>query len=102
MVREGSTHHGFPHQHFADYTKALPYKWFVTYDDSVIVRQLFKGNTYFGEPCLFRPFTIPGGYTMAGKTAEDALAGEELFIANYDIDNVNSIGLDDDDSDFDF
>jgi hypothetical protein len=31
------------------------------------------------------PFTIPGGYTMAGKTAEDALAGEELFLANYNI-----------------
>ena len=40
---------------------------------------------------------------MAGKTAEDALAGEELFIANYDIDSVNLIGTsDDDDSDFDF
>jgi DNA adenine methylase len=97
----GSTHHGFPHQYFADYTKALPYKWFVTYDDSVIVRKLFAGNTYSGEPCLFRPFkTI---YTMAGKTAEDALAGEELFIANYDIDSVNLTGTsDDDDSDFDF
>ncbi len=99
----GSKHHGFPHQHFADYTKALPYKWFVTYDDSVIVRKLFAGNTYFNEPCLFRPFTIPGGYTMAGKTAEDALAGEELFIANYDIDNVNCIGgSDDEDEDFNF
>jgi hypothetical protein len=24
-------------------------------------------------------------YTMAGQTAEDALAGEELYLANYDI-----------------
>ena len=95
----GNTHHGFPHQHFADFTKSMPYKWFVTYDDSVIVRKLFSGNTYFGEPCLFRPFTIPGGYTMAGKTAEDALAGEELFIANYDIDGINAVGEDDE---FDF
>lgn len=95
----GSTHHGFPHQHFADYTKALPYKWFVTYDDSVIVRKLFSGKTYFDKDCLFRPFTIPGGYTMAGKTAEDALAGEELFIANYDIDDVNALG---DCEEFDF
>lgn len=86
----GSTHKGFPHQHFADFTKELPYKWFVTYDDSVIVRKLFQGNTHFNEPCMFTPFTIPGGYTMAGKTAEDALAGEELFISNYNIYEVNS------------
>ena len=87
----GSTHKGFPHQHFADFTKAMKCKWFVTYDDSVIVRKLFAGNTYFGTPCYFVPFTIPGGYTMAGKTAEDALAGEELFISNYDINNVNNV-----------
>jgi len=85
----GSTHKGFPHQHFADFTKAMKCKWFVTYDDSVIVRKLFAGNTYFGTPCYFVPFTIPGGYTLAGKTAEDALAGEELFISNYDINTVN-------------
>lgn len=85
----GSTHKGFPHQHFADFTKDMKCKWFVTYDDSVIVRKLFSGNTYFGTPCYFVPFTIPGGYTMAGKTAEDALAGEELFIANYDITNTS-------------
>jgi hypothetical protein len=60
-------------------------KWFVTYDDSVIVRKLFAGNTYFGTPCYFKPFTIPGGYTMAQVNDEDALAGEELFITNYPI-----------------
>lgn len=82
----GNTHKGFPHQEFADTTKALPCKWFVTYDDSVIVRKLFAGKTAKGTECYFKPFTIPGGYTMAGKTAEDALAGEELFITNYDLD----------------
>lgn len=96
----GSTHKGFPHQHFADFTKAMHCKWFVTYDDSVIVRKLFAGNTYFGKPCLFRPFTIPGGYTMSGNNKEDALAGEELFIANYDIDTVNIIGGDTDEFNF--
>lgn len=96
----GSTHKGFPHQHFADFTKAMHCKWFVTYDDSVIVRKLFAGNTYFGKPCLFRPFTIPGGYTMSGNNKEDSLAGEELFIANYDIDTVNIVG--DDTGEFNF
>lgn len=91
----GSTHHGFPHQHFADFTKAMNCKWFVTYDDSVAVRQLFSGLTAQGKPCCLKPFTIPGGYTMAGKTAEDALAGEELFIANYDLDGEDELGTDD-------
>lgn len=98
----GSTHKGFPHQHFADFTKDMHCKWFVTYDDSVIVRKLFAGNTYFGKSVVFRPFTIPGGYTMAGKTAEDALAGEELFIANYDLDNINSVGGSAEDDEYNF
>lgn len=83
----GSTHKGFPHQHFAEYTMSMPCKWFITYDDSVIVRKLFKGKAaYNNKKVKFVPFTIPGGYTMAGKTAEDALAGEELFILNYEAD----------------
>ena len=85
----GSTHHGFQHEKFAEITKSMPCKWFVTYDDSVAVRNLFKGNTYFGTPCYFMPFTIPGGYTMAGKVREDALAGEELFISNIPFENVS-------------
>ena len=88
--KNGDMHKGFPHEHFAEFTKAMKCKWFVTYDDSVIVRKLFSGNTYFGNPCYFKPFRIPGGYTMAERNAEDALAGEELFISNYDMDSINS------------
>lgn len=91
----GNTHKGFPHEHFAEFTKQMKCKWFMTYDDSVIVRKLFQGNTALGTPCYLMPFTIPGGYTMAGKTAEDALAGEELFISNYDINEINEADLDD-------
>ena len=86
----GSTHKGFPHQHFADFTKEMPCKWFVTYDDSVIVRKLFQGKTALSPRVYMQPFTIPGGYTMAGKTAEDALAGEELFLANYNIESASA------------
>lgn len=93
--RNGDMHKGFPHEHFAEFTKQMKCKWFMTYDDSVIVRKLFQGSTAIGDRCYIMPFTIPGGYTMAGKTAEDALAGEELFISNYDINNINNIGLDD-------
>lgn len=90
----GNTHHGFPHEHFAEYTKSMKCNWFMTYDDSVIVRKLFAGNTDDGRQIYIKSFRIPGGYTMAGKTAEDALAGEEAFIANYDI--IKADMLDDD------
>jgi hypothetical protein len=90
--RGGDTHHGFPHDTFAEITRNTNCKWFVTYDDSVKVRQMFRGKAVYNErfpdrpgKCYILPFTIPGGYTLAGKTSEDALAGEELFIANYDI-----------------
>lgn len=85
--RHGDTHRGFPHEKFAGCTKALPCKWFVTYDDSVKVRQMFDG-------CYIKPFTIPGGYVMAMKNSEDALAGEEVFITNYELDKDNDSLMD--------
>lgn len=91
--RNGDTHRGFPHDKFAEVTKNTPCKWFITYDDSVKVRRMFRGKTALGDKCYIVPFTIPGGYTMAGKTAEDALAGEEVFIANYDIKGMNKLDI---------
>lgn len=93
--RGGDTHRGFPHDKFAEVTKSMPCKWFVTYDDSVKVRRMFRGKTALGDKCYIMPFTIPGGYTMAGKTAEDALAGEEVFIANYDLKGMNKLSMTD-------
>lgn len=91
--RNGDTHRGFPHDHFAEYTKSMTCKWFITYDDSVKVRRMFRGKTAIGDKCYFVPFKIPGGYTMAGKTAENALDGEELFIANYDIKSSDKLDI---------
>lgn len=90
--RNGDTHKGFPHEKFAQVTKESPAKWFVTYDDSIFVRKMFMGQTPTGKDIVITPFTIPGGYTMAQKNAEDALAGEEVFISNYDIKTVNEDG----------
>lgn len=83
--KNGSTHHGFPHEHFAEFTKEMKCKWFMTYDDSVIVRKLFAGKTAISDKVYMEPYKTK--YTMAGQVAEDALAGEELFLANYDISN---------------
>lgn len=76
--RNGDTHHGFPHKEFASFTKDLNCKWFVTYDDSPFVRKMFRG-------CNIVPFQFD--YTLAGNKSEDALAGEELLIANYTIES---------------
>jgi site-specific DNA-adenine methylase len=83
----GSTHRGFPHQHFAEFTKQMKCKWFMTYDDSVTVRKLFQGKTITGDLIYMKPYVTK--YTMAGKTAEDALAGEELFISNVPLDKTD-------------
>lgn len=72
--KKGSTHKGFPHQELADMCKGLDCKWLMTIDDSIAARKLYDG-------CIIEKFYIP--YTMAGKKAEDALAGEELIISNY-------------------
>lgn len=74
--KKGSTHKGFPHQELADLCKQLPCKWLMTLDDSIKARKLYDG-------CTIERFFIQ--YTMALKSAEDALAGEELLIGNYQI-----------------
>ncbi len=84
--RKGDTHKGFDHQFLARLCREAKFKWLMTYDDSPRVRRLYNG-------LYLKEFQIP--YTMAGKTAEDALAGEELFIANYDIceeDSFDTLG----------
>lgn len=73
--KNGDTHTGFPHQKLADMLREAKFRWLMTYDDSIEVRRLYQQWATLEE---FR-FT----YTMGGKTAEDALAGEELFISNY-------------------
>lgn len=85
----GNTHHGFPHEHFAEFTKQMRCKWFMTYDDSVVVRKLFQGKTILGEDVYIKPYKTT--YTMAERCAEDALSGEELFLSNYDINTINDV-----------
>ena len=43
--KNGNTHHGFPHEKFAEETRSKNCKWFVTYDDSTFVRRMFNGRT---------------------------------------------------------
>lgn len=89
--KNGEMHLGFPHQLFVDECKKSPYKFLVTYDDSTQVRRMFRG-------LVLKPFRLT--YTMAGKTSSDALAGEELFIANFNLDGDKITGGSDYDDGF--
>jgi len=71
-----STHNNFPHEKLRDLLLATKSKWLMTYDDSIAVRKW-----YDSEGIDISEFHLT--YTMAGKTAMDALAGEELLISNY-------------------
>lgn len=84
--RNGDTHKGFPHNEFAELCKSTDTKWLITYDDSIAVRKLFRK-----KGIVIKPFTLV--YTMAGGASEDALAGEEVFIANYDIKDKNNYDI---------
>lgn len=88
--KDGEMHKGFPHQFFIEECLRTDYKYLITYDDSVYIRRAFKKR-------YLKPFKLT--YTMAGQTSNDALAGEEIFIANYDMDKMLGI-LDDSDDDF--
>jgi len=79
----GSTHKGFPHQELADLCKSYgtedeAAKWLMTIDDSIKARILYRGM-------FFKEFHIE--YTMAMRASENALAGEELLITNYDLED---------------
>ena len=71
-----STHNNFPHEKLVDLLLSTKSKWLMTYDDSIAVRKWYKA-----DGIDINPFHLT--YTMAGNTAMDALAGEELLISNY-------------------
>jgi len=72
----GSMHAGFNHEDFLRVCKGIKGKFLITYDDSLQVRRLFKESGFYIEPYSMT-------YTIAVKSVETALAGEELFISNY-------------------
>ena len=83
--KDGSTHKGFPHKKLADLCDTIECKWLMTYDDSIFIRQLY--NKHNIVPLVLR-------YSMVGNdTEEDALKGEEVFIANYNISNNSSFDV---------
>ena len=70
----GLLHTSFDHEQFAENMKRCQHKWLITYDDSPVIRHLFK----FAE---IRKWTLQYGMNNYRKTT--AAKGKELFIKNY-------------------
>lgn len=89
--KSGNLHYGFEHEKFAQIAKETNCRWFITYDDSIKVRRMFRGSSVYSGKCYITPFKIPGGYTLSGKPSVDALNGEELFISNYPLESEDDM-----------
>ena len=70
----GSLHTAFDHARFADNMRRCSHRWLITYDDSLVIRRLFK----FAR---IREWTLQ--YGMNNYRQGAAAKGRELFISNY-------------------
>ena len=70
----GSLHTAFDHARFADNMRRCNHRWLITYDDSIVIRRLFK----FAR---IREWTLQ--YGMNNYRQGAAAKGRELFISNY-------------------
>ncbi|VAX41720.1 DNA methyltransferase [hydrothermal vent metagenome] len=77
--KNGNLHKGFNHAGFAENMKQTNHKWLITYDDSEYIRDLFS----FAN---IRTWNIT--YGMRNVTKKSKQQEQELFIANYDIEET--------------
>lgn len=82
--KKGDLHTCFDHHRFADILKSCPHKWLITYDDSAEIRQNFSfANLYEWQL----------QYGMNNYMQGKAVKGNELFIANYEIEQKQQLTL---------
>lgn len=74
--KNGILHTGFDHYRFAETMKNSKHKWLITYDNSPFIKELFS-FAYIVE------WNLKYGMRNVSKYSDQN--GEELFIANYDI-----------------
>ncbi len=77
--KNGNLHKGFDHAQFAENMKKTNHKWLITYDNSDYIRDLFS----FAN---IRTWNIT--YGMRNVTKNSKQQEQELFIANYDIEET--------------
>lgn len=72
--KNGHLHKSFDHERLAEVLKKCPHQWFLTYDDSPFVRELFS----FAE---ITDWSLT--YGMRNVTENSNQKASELFISNY-------------------
>lgn len=77
--KNGKLHTGFDHYRFAETMKKTKHKWLITYDNSAFVRDLFS----FGNLVEWNM-----KYGMRNVSEDSDQNGKELFIANYEIQQI--------------
>ncbi len=75
--KNGNLHKQFDHEQFADTMRNCKHKWLITYDDCEYIRNLFS----FAN---ITPWNLT--YGMRNVSKNSTQKGNELFIANYEID----------------
>jgi len=78
--KNGNLHKIFDHVRFADVMKNTKHKWLITYDDSDYIKNLFS---------FANIKTWDLTYGMRNVTKDSNQIGKELFISNYEINNVD-------------
>jgi DNA adenine methylase len=73
--RNGCLNKSFNHEEFAENVRKCEHKWLITYDDSDLIRSLFK------FACKIYPWELQ--YGMNNVHGNKAAKGKELFISNY-------------------
>jgi len=80
--KNGNLHKSFDHEKFAELLKETKYKWLITYDDSVYIRNLFS-FAYITD------WNLTYGMRNVGNNGNQK--GKELFVSNYSLRNQNNI-----------
>lgn len=80
--KKGDLHTNFNHQMFCENLKKIKHKFLLTYDDSPYIRELYK-DFYLQE------YSVQ--YGMNNFKQEKAQKGAELLIANFSLENKNSL-----------
>ena len=81
--KNGNLHKSFDHLRFAENMKKCKHKWLITYDDSDYIRDLFSFANII-------PWNLT--YGMRNITDNSDQTGRELFIANYNLFNIQKKG----------
>lgn len=82
--KNGSLHKSFDHERFAEVLKKCPHKWFLTYDNSPFIRELFSFANISNWDLT---------YGMRNVTGTSTQTANELIITNFDLDFSEKISF---------